>query len=347
MAKNPGFMETDALCRKIVADVRSGTFAPVYLLMGEEPYYPDKACEAIVENALQDFERDFNQTVFYGLDTDAMTVASEARSYPMMADRRLVVVREAQSMKTLEDLATYCEEPLDSTVLVILLHGARVDKRKALYKNVMKNGVVMDSATLRDYEIDRWISMFYREKGLSIAPDAAQLLGESAGTDLGKIAVETEKMLKNLPEGTTAVTAADVEKNVGISRQFSIFELTRELSMHNAPKALKIAAWLGATPRFALPMATAALFTHFYRILKYEAALQKDPRIGSDVKAKILGVNPYFFREYDTAVQYYPLPKCMQVLALIEEYDFKGKGGGAGEATPEQLLLELVSKILN
>ena len=347
MAKNPGFMETDALCRKIVADVRSGTFAPVYLLMGEEPYYPDKACEAIVENALQDFERDFNQTVFYGLDTDAMTVASEARSYPMMADRRLVVVREAQSMKTLEELATYCEEPLDSTVLVILLHGARVDKRKALYKNVMKNGVVMDSATLRDYEIDRWISMFYREKGLSIAPDAAQLLGESAGTDLGKIAVETEKMLKNLPEGTTAVTAADVEKNVGISRQFSIFELTRELSMHNAPKALKIAAWLGATPRFALPMATAALFTHFYRILKYEAALQKDPRIGSDVKAKILGVNPYFFREYDTAVQYYPLPKCMQVLALIEEYDFKGKGGGAGEATPEQLLLELVSKILN
>ena len=347
MAKNPGFMETDALCRKIVADVRSGTFAPVYLLMGEEPYYPDKACEAIVENALQDFERDFNQTVFYGLDTDAMTVASEARSYPMMADRRLVVVREAQSMKTLEELATYCEEPLDSTVLVILLHGARVDKRKALYKNVMKNGVVMDSATLRDYEIDRWISMFYREKGLSIAPDAAQLLGESAGTDLGKIAVETEKMLKNLPEGTTAVTAADVEKNVGISRQFSIFELTRELSMHNAPKALKIAAWLGATPRFALPMATAALFTHFYRILKYEAALQKDPRIGSDVKAKILGVNPYFFREYDTAVQYYPLPKCMQVLALIEEYDFKGKGGGAGEATPEQLLLALVSKILN
>lgn len=347
MAKNPGFMETDALCRKIVADVRSGVFAPVYLLMGEEPYYPDKACEAIVANALQDYERDFNQTVFYGLDTDAMTVASEARSYPMMADRRLVVVREAQSMKSLEDLATYCEEPLDSTVLVLLLHGAKADKRKALYKNVMKNGVVLDSAALRDYEIERWISMYYREKGLSIAPDAARLLGESAGTDLGKIALETEKMMKSLPEGTTAVTMADIEKNIGFSRESSVFELTRELSLHNAPKALKVAARLGATPRFALPMATAALFNHFYRILKYGAALQKDPRLGNDTKAKILGVNPFFFREYDTALQYYPLPKCMQVLALIEEYDFKGKGGGAGEATPEQLLVELVAKILN
>ena len=347
MAKNPGFMETDALCRKIVADVRSGVFAPVYLLMGEEPYYPDKVCEAVIANALEDSERDFNQTVFYGLDTDAMTVASEARSYPMMAERRLVVVKEAQGMKSLEDLATYCEEPMESTVLVILLHGGRADKRKALYKNVAKNGVVLDSAALRDYEIDRWIAMYYREKGLSIAPDAARLLGESAGTDLGKIAVETEKMLKNLPEGTTTVTAADIEKNVGISRQYSVFELTRELSLHDAPKALKIAARIGAAPRFALPMATAALFNHFYRILKYAAVLQKDPRVGNEVKAKVLGVNPFFFREYDTAVQYYPLRKCMQVLALIEEYDFKGKGGGAGEATQEELLVELVAKILN
>lgn len=347
MAKNPGFMETDALCRKIVADARNGIFAPVYLLMGEEPYYPDKACEAIIANALQDYERDFNQTVFYGLDTDAMTVASEARSYPMMADRRLVVVKEAQSLKSLEDLAAYCEEPMETTVLVILLHGAKADKRKALYKNVMKNGVVLDSAALRDYEIDRWISMYYQEKGLSIAPDAARLLGESAGTDLGKIAVETEKMLKNLPEGATSVTAADIEKNVGISRQFSIFELTRELSLHNASKALRIAAYLSAMPRFALPMATAALFNHFYRILKYEAALQQNPRLGNDAKAKILGVNPFFFSEYDTAVRHYPLRRCMYVLTLIEEYDFKGKGGGAGEASPGQLLVELVAKILN
>ncbi len=347
MAKNPGFMETDALCRKIVADVRNGVFAPVYLLMGDEPYYPDRACEAIIENALQDFERDFNQTVFYGLDTDAVNVASEARSYPMMADRRLVVLKEAQSMKSLEDLATYCEEPMETTVLVILLHGAKVDKRKALYKNVQKNGIVMDSAALRDYEVDRWIAQYYRERGMSIAPDAALLLGESAGTDLNKIAVETDKMLKNLPEGTTAVTVADVEKNVGISRQYSIFELTKELSLHNAPKALRIAASLGATPRFALPMATAALFNHFYRILKYESVLMNDPHPANDVKARVLGVNPYFFREYDTAVQFYPLRKCMQVLALIEEYDFKGKGGGNGEATPDQLLVELVVKILN
>ena len=347
MAKNPGFMATDALCKQIISDVRSGVFAPVYLLMGEEPYYPDKACEAIIAAALQDYERDFNQTIFYGLDTDAINVASEARSYPMMADRRLVVLKEAQSMKTLEDLATYCEEPMDSTVLVILMHGARADKRRALYKNVSKNGIVMDSTALRDYEADKWIAMYYRERGLTIAPDAAGLLIESAGTDLGRIAVETDKMLKNLPEGTTSVTAADVEKNVGISREYSIFELTRELSLNNAPKALRIAAHVGSTPRFAMPMATAALFSHFYKILRYEALLLEDPHPGNDVKAKVLGVSPFFFREYDTAVQAYPLRRCMQVLALIEEYDYRGKGGDGGSTAPEELLVELVAKILN
>ncbi len=347
MAKNPGFMETDALCRKIVADVREGVFAPVYLLMGEEAYYPDMACDAIIANALQDYERDFNQTIFYGLDTDAMTVASEARSYPMMADRRLVVLKEAQSMKSLEELATYCEEPMDSTVLVILLHGARADKRKALYKNVVKNGVVMDSPALRDYEAGRWIDRFYQEKGLSIAPDAAMLLVESAGTDMGKIALETEKMLKNLPEGTTSVSAADVEKNVGISREYSVFELSRELAFRNAPKALRIAANIGRTPRFAMPMATAMLFNYFYKVLKYEVLLQENPNPPSDAITRVLGVPPFLFKEYDQAVRNYPLRKCMQVLALIEEYDYKGKGGDAGEAGADELLVELVSKILN
>ena len=347
MAKNPGYMATDSLCKQIIADAREGKFAPVYLLMGEEPYYPDKACDAIIEYALQDYERDFNQTIFYGLDTDATNLASEARSYPMMADRRLVVLKEAQSMKTLEDLATYCEEPMDSTVLVILLHGARVDKRRGLYKNVSKNGIVLDSTALRDYEADRWIAAYYRERGLTIAPDASQLLIESAGTDLGRIVVETDKMLKNLPEGTTNVTIRDVEKNVGLSREYSIFELTKELAFHNAPKALRIAANVGSTPRFAMPMATAMLFNYFYKVLKYEVLLQENPNPPADVKTKVLGVPPFLFKEYDAAVVSYPLRSCMQVLALIEEYDYKGKGGDGGGATPSEQLVELITKILN
>ena len=345
MAK--GFTETDSLCREIVRDARSGVFKPVYLLMGDEPYYVDMVCEAIIEHCLDDSERDFNQTVCYGADVNADSVITAARRYPMFAERQLVVVKEAQMMKTLEELAVYCQKPLESTVLVIAMHGAAADKRKSLYKTVSKMGAVVDSQALRDYEMPKWISMFYQAKGLRIAPDAAALLAEHAGTDLNKIAIETEKMLKNLPEGTVEVSAEDIEKNVGISRQFSIFELTKELSMRNSARALRIAAYIGSSAKFAMPMAVSALFTHFYKILKYGALLMKNPRPGNDVKAKVLGVNPYFFSEYDTAVRNYPLKKCMAVIALLKDYDFKGKGGDVGEATPAELMVELTAKILN
>ena len=345
MAK--GFTETDSLCREIVKDARSGVFRPVYLLMGDEPYYVDMVCEAILEQCLDESERDFNQTVCYGADVTADAVITAARRYPMFAERQLVVVKEAQMMKNLEELAVYCQKPLESTVLVIAMHGASADKRKSLYKTVSKMGVVVDSQALRDYEMPKWISMYYQTKGLKIAPDAAALLAEHAGTDLNKIAIETEKMLKNLPEGTVAVSAEDIEKNVGISRQFSVFELTKELSMKNSAKALRIAAYIGSSAKFAMPMAVSALFTHFYKILKYGALLMKNPRPGNDVKAKVLGVNPYFFSEYDTAVRNYPLKKCMAVIALLKDYDFKGKGGDVGEASPAELMVELTAKILN
>ena len=345
MAK--GYAEIDGLCREIVADARRKVFRPVYLLMGEEPFYPDMVCNAIIDNALEEDERDFNQTVFYGADTTADDVITAARRYPMFAERQLVVLKEAQAMKSLEELAVYCSRPLDSTVLVICLHGASADKRKSLYKSVSKVGYVVDSPAVRDYEVSGWISAYYGGLGLKIAPDAAGLLAEYAGTDLAKIAVETEKLRKSLPEGAVSITAEDIEKNVGISRQFSIFELTKALSAKDAAKALRIAAYIGTSPRFAMPAAVSALFMHFSRILKYEALLMRNPRPATDIKASVLGVNPYFFREYDMAVNNYPVKKCMSVIALLRDYDFKGKGGDTGEATPGQLLVELVAKILN
>lgn len=341
------FTELESQCRQIINDVKNGNFVPVYLLMGTEPYYPDLVCDEIIKFALTDSERDFNQTVFYGLDTDAGAVASECRSYPMMAERRLVVLKEAQSMKTLEDLANYASEPMESTVLVILMHGASADKRRALYKNVQKKGVVLVSDALRDYEMPQWITSFYKSRGLDIEPAAAALLAEYAGTDMSRIMLETEKMQKNLPEGTVRVNAADIEKNVGISRQFSIFELTKALSYMKAEKALKIAAYIGNGPKFMLLLATAPLYTHFYRILKYEAALLKNPAMSKADRAKLLGINPYFMEEYDVAARNYPIRRCMKVISLLEEYDFKGKGGGSGEASQGDLLMELVSKILN
>ena len=328
------YIETDRQVRSILEDVRSGIFKSIYLLMGEEPYYPELVCQAIIDHCLQEWEKDFNETICYGADVDADTVITAARSFPMMADRQLVVVKEAQQMKTLEDLAVYCQQPLDSTVLVILMHGASADKRKALYKSVLKTGVIVESLALRDYEMPQWIASYYEGKGLKIHPEAAALLAESAGTDLGKIAVETEKLLKNLPEGTREIQVADIEKNVGISRQFSIFELTKCLSYRQSAQALKIAAYIGETPRFALPLVVAPLFTHFYRILKYHAG-------------EVPKVNPYFLKEYDAAARNYPRAKTMQIISLLNEYDYKGKGGDAGEATPAELFTELVTKILS
>ena len=342
-----GYIETDRQCRNLIEDAKNGIFKPVYLLMGAEPFYTDRVCDAILENALQEWERDFNETVCYGADVDADTVITAARRFPMMAERQVVVVKEAQAMKSLEEMALYCQNPLDSTILVLLMRGASADKRKALYKSVLKNGVIVESNPLKDYEMAGWISSYYSDRGLKIEPEAAALLGEFSGTDLSKIAVETEKLLKNLPEGTTAVSVEEIEKNVGISRQFSVFELTKELSYRNAGKALQIAARIGETPRFAMPMAVSALFMHFYRILKYEALLQKDPRPSQDMKARVLGVSPYFLREYDAAVSAYPLKKCMAVISLLNDYDFKGKGGETGETEQGDLLVELITKILN
>ena len=341
------YTETDRQVRELIEEVKSGVFKPVYLLMGEEPYYPDLLCQAIIDNCLQDWEKDFNELICYGADVDADAVITAARRFPMMAERQLVVVKEAQAMKTLEDLALYCQKPLDSTVLVILMHGASADKRKSLYKTVLKQGVIVESLPLRDYETEKWVMTYYSERGLQIDPEGARLLVESTGTDLGRIAVETEKLLKNLPEGVKNITSEDIEKNVGISRQFSIFELTKALSFRDAARAVKVARNVGETPKFAMPMAVSMLYTHFNRILRYHALIQAGQGGDSAAKAKVLGVNPYFFKEYDAAVKKYSLKQTMRVISLLNDYDFKGKGGEVGEATPADLLVELTTKILN
>lgn len=341
-------IDVAALCAKLADDARKGIFAPVYLLMGDEPYYPDMVCRAILENCIDEFGKDFNETVCYGADVTAEQVVTAARRFPMMADRQLVVLKEAQMMKDVENLAVYCAEPLDSTVLVILMHKASADKRKSLYKSVQKCGVVVDSPAVRDYEVPRWIEKYFESRGLRIDPQASRLMAESVGTELSTIVVETDKLLKNLPDGAVDVTVSDIEKNVGVSRQFSIFELTKALSFKDSRIALKIAGHIGDAARFAMPMAVSALYTHFYRILKYSALVARGGYPTEEEKARALaGVNPYFYKEYDAAVRNYPMKKAMAVISLLCEYDYLGKGGDGGAATPSELLVELVLKILN
>ena len=343
-----GFADIERQYAQLLDQIRSRAFVPVYLLMGDEPFYTDRLCDAIVENALDEEERDFNETICYGSDVDADTVITAARRFPMMAERQLVVVKEAQAMRDLEKVAVYLEQPLDSTILVLLLRGASADKRKSLYKLASKTGVVFESKALREYEMPAWISAYFSGRGMRIAPDAAALLAEYAGTDMSKIVLEADKLARNLPEGGGEVRSADIEAQVGISRTVSIFELTRELSLKNGQKALNLAARIGAAPRFAMPMAVSALYTHFNRILRY-AALKERNRYPdkSAVAAVLQGVNPYFWKEYDAAVANYPIRRLIGIISLLCEYDYKGKGGDAGETLPGDLLVELVAKILS
>lgn len=342
-------VNVSAQVARLTDEIRAGIFKPVYLLMGDEPYYPELVCQEIIDHCIEeDWAKDFNESICYGADVRAETIVTMAREFPMMTDRRLIVIKEAQLCKDLEKLSVYLEDPLDSTVLVILMHQALADKRRALYKNAGKVGVVLESPLVRDYELPAWIQNYYRSKGLSIDPQAAVLLAESTGASLSTIAVETDKLMKNLPEGADSVTVSDIEKNVGISRQFSVFELTKELSYRNSSKALKIAAHLGASAKFAMPMAVSALYTHFSRILKYSALLSSGKPVTPDAKAAALpGVSPFFYKEYDLAVRNYPLQSLMSIMSMLCEYDYLGKGGDGGAMDDGELITELVLKILN
>ena len=327
----------DAQARQLIEDARAGVFNKIYLLMGDEPYYPELVCKAVIDNCIDESFRDFNQAVLYGSEVNAEEVVTQAREFPMMTERRLVVLKEAQLMKDIDKLSFYVENPLDTTVLVVVFHGASADKRKAFYKGVLKNGAVLDSPALRDYELAPWINSYYSSRGLDIDPLAAQLLAESAGADLGKIADETDKLLKNLPEGVKEISVSDIEKNVGISRSFSIFELSNALMKHEAAKALRLATYIGSAARFAMPPAVSALFMNFNRILRLNA--------GAD--DALVGVAPYFHRDYESAARHYSLEKSIKIVSLLTEYDYKGKGGDGESLDSGTLLLELVTKILN
>lgn len=333
--------------RSLANSIRSRHFSPVYLLMGEEQFYIDRLYSMLMDTVLDETEKDFNLTVLYGSEASAADIVNAASRFPMMSEYQLVIVREAQQVRKLEDIAGYVSSPLPSTVLVLCYMGKSLDKRTSLYKEILKRGAVMESSHVRDYELPSWITSYFSSEGYQIQPEAAALLAESAGTDLNKISLEAGKIFKSMPEGVKEVTVKDVEDNVGITRQFSVFELTRSLSYKDPIKSFRIASYLGEDPKFSMPAAVNALFLHFFRVLKYHAMVKRNRSVSPAEVSKAIGVNPFFMKEYDAARKNYPETRCMSVISEIKEYDFRSKGGDAGEATQKELLLELVSKILS
>lgn len=344
--------DTTAQYNALRAEIEAGGIRPFYLLFGKEHYYIDALCSAIMEKALPPEERDFGQTVCFGSDVTAAQVVSAARQYPMMVSRQVVVVKEAQMMSKIEDIGIYFEAMMPTTVLVICYKtpndpaksSKNIDKRTSFYKAACKAGVVFESNQVADYKMPQWIEGYFRSRGLDITPDGAALLAEYAGVEIGKIVLEVDKLLKLLPEGTTSVTASDIESNVGMSRDYSVFELTKALSVLDLPKAYRIAHFFGENEkRFPIQMTVAALASHFLKILRYNALAQAGVQ-----RAEILsqlGINPYFGAEYDRAVRNYPLRKSMAAISILKEYDRRSKSNARGNASDGDLLTELISQL--
>ena len=263
------------------------------------------------------------------------------------------MVKEAQMMKKVEDIGVYFEGIQPSTVLVICYKtnndpsrsGRNIDKRSSFYKQAQKAGAVFESEQIPDYKMARWIESFVAGQGMSIAPDASALLAEFAGNDLSKVALAVDKLRKVLPEDRNGINSRDIEENVGMSRDYSVFELTKALSLKDAAKAFRIVHFFGESPkRFPLPMTMAALSGHFIRLLRYEALQMSGVQKGEILSQ--LGINPYFAGEYESAVRNYPVKKTMRVISLLKEYDRRSKSNTRGEASDGDLLQELTAKIL-
>lgn len=335
---------------KILAEIKSGRFRQFYILAGDEPYYSDVISKEIMERALTPEERGFNQLLLYGNETDTRQIVEAARRYPMMAARQLVVVREAQFLKNLELLETYVLQPLPSTILLLSFTGKTLDKRTRFYKSAVaaKDGFLLESSALREWEIAGWIGSYLSGKGYTIEEKASAMLAEFSGTELRKLVVQLDKILVNSDEGKKLVTAEDVERNVGISREYNVFELTNALSFKNSEKAFKIVFHFALNDKqYPIIMTLAAIFSHFTKILKFHALKAAGNGRVNEGDAMSAGIYRFALAEYETASRNYPLRKCMAAMALIRKYDRMGKSNDRGEATDGELLQELVFKIMN
>ena len=330
----------------ILSDIRKGIFSPFYVLMGEEPYYSDSIIDEISEYSLTSEEKGFNYLVLYGSDTNATQVVELARRFPMLASRQVVIVKEAQMMGDMRDLEFYFSQPLSTTLLVISLTNKSLDKRSTLYKTANSKGIVLESFSLRDEMVPGWIETYMRSKSLSITPEAGALMAEYCGPELRKLVLELDKLITNLPEDRKRVEIIDIEENIGISREFNVFELTRALSFKDSAKIFRIVDHFGASPKqYPLVMTLASLFMHFSRIVKYHSLFSGGKRASTGEIASTIGINPYFLPEYETAARNYPLIKCMEAISLIRKCDSASKSNDRGEATDGELLFELVFRI--
>lgn len=312
--------------------------------MGEEPYYIDKLTDYIEDTILTEEEKGFNQMVLYGRDVTVEDIVSNAKRYPMMADRQVVIVKEAQELsRTIDKLESYAENPQPTTVLVICYKYKTLDKRKKVTKVLEKAGVVFESKKLYENQVGDWLKRVLSGKGYQIEPKAAAMLVEFLGTDLSKIANELDKLAIILPKGST-ISPKIIEDNIGFSKDYNNFELRKAIGEKNQLKAYQIADYFAQNPKDnPLVVTTGLIFGFFSQLLQYHGLKDKNPANA----AKVLKVNPYFLKDYDVALRNYPMKKVSQIVAVLRDIDVKSKGVGANALPQQDLLKEMLVKIFN
>lgn len=329
---------------KIVNDIKAGNIKPIYFLMGEEPYYIDKLTEYMEANLLSEEEKGFNQTVLYGRDVSIDDIVSTAKRYPMMAERQVVIVREAQELsRSIDKLEGYAENPMPTTVLVIAYKYKTLDKRKKLVKFLDKKGLVYESKKLYENQVGDWLKRVLAGKKLNIEPKAAAMLVDFLGTDLSKIANELDKLAIILPQGST-ITPELIEENIGFSKDFNVFELRKAIGERNVKKAYQIAQYFADNPKDnPLVLTVGQTFGFFVQLLKYHGLKDRNPKN----VASALGINPFFVKEYDVAIKNYPMKKVSQIVASLRDIDVKSKGVGANGLPPGDLMKEMLANIFS
>jgi DNA polymerase-3 subunit delta len=330
--------------KKIIEQIQKGNPAPIYFLMGEEPYYIDRIERYIGTNVLSEDQKGFNQVVVYGKETTVAEIISHARRYPMMSEYQVVIVREAQHLsRTIEQLQAYAQNPQPSTVLVICYKYKVLDRRKKLFKTLRDHGsLVFESKKMYENQVADWVRRVLLGSGYTISHKAAALLVEYLGQDLGRISNELEKLKSILPAGSE-IDPALIEKHIGISKDFNNFELKKAIAERDIPKATRIIKYFAENPREnPFVMTISLLNTFFAQLLQYHGLYDHSPKN----VARALNINPYFVHEYQTAARHYPMRKVSRIIGTLREMDLKGKGVQAPAMTQEDLLKELLHKIL-
>ena len=329
----------------IMSELKGGTLRPVYYLMGEEGYFTDRITDYIMENALDEVERDFNMTVYYGLDTDIDTIVTAAKRFPMMAERQVIVVKEAQMLKNIDSLLYYLQAPQPTPVLVFAHKNGSIDKRKKVATELERTGVVLDSKKLRDDQLPAFITGYLREKGLVADNKSVLMMRESIGADLSRIAGEIDKLAIALPQGSMSITPDLVEEHIGISKEYNNFELQNALVNKDILKANKIINYFAQNPKKnPIQMTLALLFSFFSNVMMSYYAPDKSER----GVAEFLGLrSSWGVGDYIKAMKNYRAVHVMEILHLIRLADAQSKGAEGPQTPDGEIMRELLYKILH